>query len=456
MDKDKIIFKHLEENIKDKEKELKHITYLNEKNNKKIDDLQNRIDKLRCLVNKNSINRDCILDKENKKTNNESYEMKTTITNNTFTQQEQSYEDLFEESCYNLKRKGINIENIEWEDFLSEKELKDIMKNLNRPLEKKIKWNKSDFIAVFIAASIGSLADFLLSDRNNEFTGKNSNFSRKLNTFHNHEGGSPIDYQGEGFGGGFHRGLSKSHDVLRFIEAINMIRMGRFEGIRFNDGVAYKIVSTVNQYGTPYETCNMIEAIIKYAKHMFSDLFSTCSLPFPGSSFLIEANNRDIRVFTATMYKQGFNIKNIMTQSLSVIIVEIIIRVYFALQNIKEYKDKIQVEEDYSNIEILNTIIKPVNKEKLYEMLLLSHGIVSGINIGKIIINKKPWEINIGEIISVVRYAIPVINDLISRNSEYAKISRNSMDIREVWNDLEKRCTADTKVFKFPNRTINI
>lgn len=69
-------------------------------------------------------------------------------------------------------------------------------------------------------------------------------------------------------------------------------------------------------------------------------------------------------------------------------------------------------------------------------MLLLSHSIVTAINIGKVVIKKSPWELNITEIISVVRYAIPVLKGVIIRHSEYAKLLSNYQEIPDNWEEL--------------------
>lgn len=198
---------------------------------------------------------------------------------------EMSYEALYQKANASLAERGIDVDSLDYHSLVSEAELREIEQQLNRPLPRREKWTKSDFIAVFIAAAIGSLADIVLSDRNNALTGTKSDFSKWLNGFHTHEGGAPIDYQGKNFGGGFHRGLSKGHDILRFIEGIMMFQNGQFEAIRYENGIAQRIIRTANQYGTPYEQLSIAEAIARYAKHMFADLFSTCSLPFPGSSF---------------------------------------------------------------------------------------------------------------------------------------------------------------------------
>ena len=190
---------------------------------------------------------------------------------------------------------------------------------------------------------------------------------------------------------------------------------------------------------------------------MFADLFSTCSLSFTGHSFLLECGNREIRKFAVTMYQQGFNLKNIMIQSLSTIIIEVIIRIYFDISEVKKYKDTIEIKEDYSNFKAFIRLMKlENNKAKLNEMLLVSHSIVCGMNIGKIIITKQPWSINITEIISVVKYTIPVIENLKNRQSDYAKIIRNADEIKEGWYNLAIEFDLDKVQLQFPSNVIEI
>ena len=367
-----------------------------------------------------------------------------------------SYDQIFDFAAKSLVQRGIDVENLDYHDLVSEEELKYITDNLNRPLEKKLKWEKNDFIAVFVVASIGSLVDLILCDRNNEFAGKNSPFSEWLNKFHQHDQGAPIDYQGPDFGGGFHRGLSKGHDILRFIEAIMMFKSGNFEAIRYIDGVAHKVKFSLNQYDNPYEQLGWIEAILKYAQHMFADLFSSCSLPFPGSSFLVESDTREVRKFAATMYQQGFNIKNILIQSLTTIVVEVLLRIYFGIDEVKRYKSGIEIKEDYSNYEAICKFVRPSGTDKLYEMLLLTHIIVAAINVGKVVITKKPWEINVTEMLCVVRYAIPVLNTTIDRHSGYAKLIRNANEIQRGWEVLAAQCSVDNLSIEFPENTLTI
>ena len=87
---------------------------------------------------------------------------------------------------------------------------------------------------------------------NNELTGQQTKFSKWLNdTFHEgkHATNAPIDFQGKHFGGGYHRELSKGHDILCFVDGIKMFKEGKFEAIRYENGVAKVVVTAFNQYG---------------------------------------------------------------------------------------------------------------------------------------------------------------------------------------------------------------
>lgn len=423
IDKESVIIKYLDEKLSENYQKIEELKKSGIDRDDMISRLNQKLDEVYERVN---------IQRENKKAHVREVLTEVKCSKS---KSETDYNKLYENAFKHLSERGLDPEQIDYHNLVPEDVLMELEAELNLPLPRKEKWVKADYVAAFIAASIGSLADFILSNRNNSLTGKNSDFSKWLNKFHQHEGGAPIDYQGPGFGGGYHRGLSKGHDVLRFIEAILMFKNGQFEGIRFTDGVGKKIVSNINQNGTLYQELGWIEAILKYTKHMFADLVSTCSLPFPGSSFLVESSNRELRKLAATMYHNGFNLKNIMTQSLSAILVEIILRVYFGIQSMNKLKN-IELEEDYSNVQLVKEFINPISKEKLFEMLLLSHSIVSGVNIGKVVIKKSPWEINVAEIISVVRYAVPVVKSAVERNSEYSKILRNSDHIHSIWEEL--------------------
>lgn len=432
MDKDSIILKYEQEELKDIEGDLAELRDNNDIQSAEIDEMQEKLNKVYVMLGKKA--------PESKVgtlrvvTDAPSYSSVVSVND---------YEDLYQKARVSLIERGLDVDSLDFHDLVSENELQEIEKELNRPLSRREKWTKGDFIVVFIAASIGSLADIILGNHDNKFAGQNSNFSKWLNQFHKHDRGAPIDYQGKGFGGGYHRGLSRGHDILRFIEAIMMFKNGEFIGVRHENGKAIEVVSKVNQYGTPYEQLSTIEAIVKYAQHMFADLCSTCSLPFPGSSFLVECDNRQLRKFAADMYQNGFNCKNIIVQSLSTIVIETIIRIYYSIQSVKQYKAEFELSEDYSNLEAFKRFFKPVSKEKLNEMLLVTHAITTAVNVGKIVIKKAPWEINVTEIFSVVKYGVKALKSTMARYSEYAKLIRNSDEIHQKWIALEGKICYD-------------
>lgn len=373
------------------------------------------------------------------------------------------YDQLYALAEKSLAERGLNTDELDYHDLVSEDELNEIIKQLNSGLPREEKWVKSDFVVTFIAALLGCVTDIILSDRDNKFTGNDSSFSKKLNELHEktfkHKTGAPIDYQGKGFGGGHHRELSQGHDLARFVEGIKMFKEGQFEGVRIVDNQVIKVFSTVNQYGNPYAQLSTIEAIINYAGHMFADLFSTYSLPFPGYSFLRESNSRDTRLLAADMYKNGFNLKNVMTQSVSAIIIEFIIRLYYSIQSVRKYSKELEVDEQYSNVDAIKKFINPEHKEKLNEMLLVAHAVVMAQNVGKIAFKciasggldaKALSQINIAEIIAVVRYGISVVKDVAARNGEYAKLIYHSDGINEKWAAIDTEFEND-EVFVISN-----
>ena len=147
------------------------------------------------------------------------------------------------------------------------------------------------------------------------------------------------------------------------------------------------------------------------------------------------------------MYQNGFNCKNIIIQSLSAAIIEIVIRVYFSIKSVKQYREDFQLSEDYSNFEEFKHFFQPANKEKLNEMLLVAHAIVTAINVGKVVIKKSPWEINVAEIFAVVKYGVKILDSTVRSNSEYAKLLRNTENIHQTWQTLEKEiCCSEDKV----------
>lgn len=428
MDKDLVVLKSEELKTGELQSEIEVIKQRNEDQQERLMDLQNRIQELYMKAGETSI-----------------IAFPGEVADEAFAQGEHSvistYEDLYAQAHQFLIDRELDVESIDFDSFLSDTDMAVIVDDLDKTVPREDRWKKSDLVVVFIAAFVGGLTDGILGDRNNKFTARGSKFSEWLNEFHEkkwkHKSGAPIDYQGstEGlsFGGAYHRELSPGHDLLRFVEGIKAFKEGKFEAKGIRDGVEIVVSVTENQYGTPYGSMTLGAAIIEYCHHMLADLMSNNSLPFPGSSFLRECDNRKIRKLSADMYRQGFNLKNVFVQAASTIAIEIIIRVYFSVLSVQKYDASVEIAEDYSNWEAINQFVKPANKEKLHEMLMVAHTIVTAINLGKIVITKNISTINVTEIAAVVRYGIKVLKAVANRNRDYEKLIYHSSEIQERW-----------------------
>lgn len=439
MDKDSVILKYDQEQVKDAQHDLNQLKERNDSQSDRLAEMQKQLLDLGAEI------------PAKKKGVHFTKSKKEQILDEN---PEKSYEEIYQEACEDLKARGLDIDEFDYAGLVSEEELNEIIADLNKPLPREEKWEKSDFIAVFIAAILGSITDIVLSNRDNRFTGNGSKFSESLKELHEktfkHKNNAAIDFQGviekngikSHFGGGYHRVLSKGHDPLRFINGIKSFKEGKFVAVDYQNGKRILVEATKTAKGGEFLQLSSLEALVEYARHMFADFFSPMSLPFPGYSFLIECDNRKIRTLVVDMYKNGFNMKNIATQALSTVIVEFVIRLYFAIKNIKEAKEDIEIPEDYSKLELVKSAFK--SSEKMSEMLLASHAIVTAVNLGKVTIKciygdlaKGLSQINITEIISVVKYGIKVTKDVSIRNSDYSKSIYYAKIAANGWNSLD-------------------
>lgn len=281
-----------------------------------------------------------------------------------------------------------------------------------------IPFDKWDYILAFSLALVEVAGDFFIGDPGfkHSLANKNGPFVKWLDQFHDKIGhaGQPLDYQGTDFGGGGHRARTFGHDSLPLARilygtktneddsseintvkksyngilllrdiiscgfAIYQISSGTFVDCVFTKGGAYKwIVTTVNQNGTPYESCNVFVAVVKYFSHMVADFCSSMSLPIPGFSLLTHWPDRDIEAFAMKLYKNGMNLRTMALGGIPVGITELMMAMYVHLR----YSDS-----DWSQEAIQH------KKEK---MLLLTHGITTAVNVGKVILTKNPARLNL-------------------------------------------------------------
>ena len=445
MDKDSVILKYDQFQVEDAEQDIEQLKERNKSQAEKLADLQKQLKDMGAVA------------PEKKRVPNKTKKEKNKPDNDI---ELKSYDEIYQEAYNSLKTRGLDADELDYSGLVSEEELNEIIADLNKPLPREEQWEKSDFIAGFIAAALGSITDLILSNRDNKFTGKGSKFSDSLKQLHEnkfkHKGNAAIDFQGKieiagetvSFGGGDHRVLSPGHDILRFISGIKSFKNGEMISIRYKNGKRLLTSTKMAKGGGDFLQLGSIEALVEYARHMFADFFSPKSLPFPGYSFLMECDNRKIRKLVVDMYRNGFNMKNIAVQALSTVVVEFVIRLYFAIKNIQSIKEDNELYDDYSKIDLIKTTFK--STEKMSEMLLAAHAIVTSVHLGKVTIKcvtgdlaKGLSQINITEIIALVKYATKVTKNVAERNSDYSKSIYYAKIASNGWAALEELAQDD-------------
>ena len=307
----------------------------------------------------------------------------------------------------------FEIDGMSAEDYLRK-----ITDEMNRISFDSIPFDKWDYIVAFSLALIEVAGDFFIGDPGfkHSLANKNGPFVKWLEQFHKHSPNSPLDWQGPGMlgGKGDHRAMTIGHDSLPLARllygtevkdedgagvktgkkiyngtlllkdilsaglAIYSISSGTFIDCVFTKEGTYQwIVSTVNQNGNSYESCNVFVAVFKYLEHLLADFCSSASLPIPGFSLLTHWPDRDVEAFALKLYRDGMNLRTMALQGVPVAFTEIMMRLYVYFR----YRDSKYTEDQ---------IVHKRNK-----LLLISHGITAAVNVGKVIITKNPARINL-------------------------------------------------------------
>jgi hypothetical protein len=215
-------------------------------------------------------------------------------------------------------------------------ELKKLIKELNIDYIDE-DWTKSEWMITYIAGITGIITDILtnqtrmLKPLDNKICeilkSKNVNTLKDIldaisKIFRNGES-APIDFQDfEMFGPkSIHEIYSFGHDPLRFIEGIIQFITGNYRGVDKNGEIIKQV------FGGP--SPNIAHAIISYVAHMLSDFLNITSLPYPGSTFLMEFGSKKVRDAVTAAYKSKlYNNRIFSYQNITVLIISIIIHSY--------------------------------------------------------------------------------------------------------------------------------
>ena len=346
-----------------------------------------------------------------------------------------SWTDTLSDAALQLSSRGIDAPGSVVE-LLSEVENKEIVAYLDRPLYRRIAWDKWDLLWAFGVGLVGAAIDLLLGTPKHFVQGAMQNKDHWLGAWmerihKTHPAGAPIDFQGQidgqSFTGkfGFHRGLSSGHDLLRPVEGIAQFKDGVFRDFFWKDGIKHVVESPVNENGVSYAPIGWAAAVFAWLCHMACDVFSSTSLPIPGTSWLRELPSHDVRSFVQnSLYQKGINLRHVTLQTIAPLAVEIGNRSYVAIR----YKGSDAPEDAL--------------KQKTRELLAVSHTLTVAINVGKIVILKNPLLLNVPALLALLRSVLGLVILEQKRNSFIHKASRNVTELRDSQDDIENMLDA--------------
>ena len=318
-------------------------------------------------------------------------------------------------------------DSCELEDLFTEEELREnseAIKLINREFNDLHRLDKYDVGIAALAAIVGAIVDIVLvgipaKGPDGLEAGPLSDFIRKKfdeafspkemeKLANSKKSKVPFDAQDnrntteyvEGLSAYYHRLLSLGHDpLLGFIFGVYDIMHGTMTTIDKSG----KIVCQVMENYADRKESDIVSAIAKQIIHFKSDITTSMGLPAPlmGLFNLLQFGNIGEEELTVAeivqgMYYEGFDFIHFCSQSMSVIVIELIVRLGYAIKRIKEgnkVKDSIPIS--------LNRSKHP----KLATMLFIGHIGATAVNAGKVYFTKNPMAINYPQWMAFAKYS---------------------------------------------------
>lgn len=204
----------------------------------------------------------------------------------------------------------------------------------------------------------------------------------------------------EGLCAYYHRLLSLGHDpLLGFVFGVADILGGTMTTIDKNGDF---VVQVVEGYSDRQEG-NLFVAVAKQIAHLKSDMTTSMGLPAPlmGLFNLIQAGSigeyeQTVAEIVQGMYYEGYDFIHFCSMSVSAMLVEVVVRVGYALKRLHEgatLKDSIPVTTDRERMPKLGT------------MLFMANSAAVAINAGKVAFTKDPMTINYPQWVAFAKYS---------------------------------------------------
>lgn len=204
----------------------------------------------------------------------------------------------------------------------------------------------------------------------------------------------------EGLSAYYHRLLQLGHDpLLGFVFGVADILSGRMTTI----DKAGNIVSQVMENYADRKESDIFAALAKQVIHFKSDITTSMGLPVPLMSLFnllqfgsIGEEEQTIAEIVQGMYYEGYDFIHFCSMSIPAMLVEVIVRLGYAIKRIKE------------GHRVKDSIPLSLNREKhpkLATMLFIAHAEATAANAGKVYFTQNPVAINYPQWIAFAKYS---------------------------------------------------
>lgn len=204
----------------------------------------------------------------------------------------------------------------------------------------------------------------------------------------------------EGLSAYYHRLLQLGHDpLLGFVFGVLDILTGRMTTIDKSGN----IVSQIMENYAERREITIFSALAKQIIHFKSDITTSMGLPVPLMGLFnlfqfgsIGEEEQTIAEIVQGMYYEGYDFIHFCSMSIPTMLVEVVVRMGYAIKRIKEghsVKDSIPIS--------LNREKNP----KLSTMLFMGHSTATAVNAGKVCFTQNPLAINYPEWIAFTKYS---------------------------------------------------
>ena len=228
----------------------------------------------------------------------------------------------------------------------------------------------------------------------------------------------------EGLSTYYHRLLSLGHDpLLGFVFGVSDILTGRMTTIDKGG----KVVSQVMECYSGRAEGDVFAAIAKQVIHLKSDITTSMGLPAPlmGLFNLMQFGSigeyeQTVAEIVQGMYFEGYDFIHFCSTSVPVAIVEVVVRLCYAIRRIKEgvaVKDAIPFSTDHGK------------NPKLGTMLFTAHCAATAVNAGKVVFTENPMAINYPQWLAFAKYSYQQLKWVaITKPAERDRYVRKAID----------------------------